>query len=240
MKSLICVILMLIILVNSQETLIQTVEQCTACNTAGSIICTQNLNSATPVCCSALDTFDECNPDKSFCNVSDGAKTNFPESIKYVMCPSPDECKFTDYTISKLNEDLTLTFDLVPEDLYCRVRVFIDPVTQNSIDFTNYESTNVNAAILFTVKDSDVDVPSDKLNFQTNLTPLSIDNRTMSIEEQQDVYIILSLTGEESGRFRITTTLRRTSRNGLSYTETWMLIVLCVWGGIVLLWLLMF
>jgi hypothetical protein len=239
MKFLICVILILIVLVNSQTTLVQTVEQCTACNNGGSKVCTQNLSKGTPVCCPDADTSDACNTGKSFCNVSDG-KTNFPSSIKYVMCPSPDECQFTDYILSVLDEGLILTFDVVPASLFCRVRIFTGSVDQNSIDFTNIRSTNVQAAVLFTVKDSDVDVPSDKLDWKAEFTPQILGNETRDIEEYQNVYIILSLTGSGAGSFSMTTTLRRTSRNGLSYTETWMLIVLCIWGGIVLLWLLLF
>lgn len=237
MKLLILAILVLIASVNSQSTLIQTVEQCSNClNTANSRTCSLNPDLFTTACCPAGDTSEQCGS-TSVCQNSFG--TGYPPSTRFVFCPSPNECGFTEFTITELDKTYDFTFNQIPGLLFCRVRIFAGNIDQSFADFSKIVVTNAVADVFFTELDNEV--VADRLNLEQIYNAGFTEDKTFDFNEGQSIYIMLTpSTSGTNGQFSFSLRLRRYQRSGLSTTEIWMLVVLIVWLGIVFLWFLIF
>ena len=215
MKLLIVALLMMMVLVNSQTTLIQTVEQCSNClNTAGSRTCNSNPDIFTSTCCPTGDTSGVCST-TSVC--SNSFQEGAPISSKFLLCPSPNECGFTDFAITELDKNLTLTFNQVPAGFFCRVRVIIGKLDLAHVDFTNIQSTNVQADIYFT--NPDETSGSRRMTYEKTVFEGTSPDKTMDISQFQSIYMMLTPMRAGATSFTISMNLRRYERDYLSTTE---------------------
>jgi hypothetical protein len=228
---------MVMALVNSAPTTIQTVEQCTNCfSTANPVACNLNLDLFTSVCCAAGETDKQCGS-TSVC--SNNFRTGFPNSSKFILCPSPNECGFTEFNITELDRTIPFTFNTIPGLLFCRVRIFIGNIDQSYVRFTNIVPNNAVADVFFTQLDS-ADA-ADRLDSVQTFRTNSAEDVRFDISEGQSIYVMLTpSTAGTDGSFSFNLRLERYQRSGLSTTEIWMLVVLIVWLGIVFLWFLIF
>jgi hypothetical protein len=226
MKGCIAVVLLIIACASAQN-FVRTVENCSNClNTAGSSVCSGDISHFTPVCCASDETTRDCFKG-NVCTNNIGALS---AASRYLLCPSPRECTTTDHFITEFDKSLEISIPLIPNGLYCRVRIFTNVDERFTASFTGKTVTQASIEVFRTFKNETTNSPQfESIN---NITAGRTGELVMDFDRHDYFFLVLTSDPGTDGTFSMSVSLADNSNgDDLHYLE----IIFIVFGVILII-----
>jgi hypothetical protein len=227
MKGSIAVILLIIACVSAQS-FVRTVENCSNClNTAGSSVCSGDIAHFTSVCCARGETTRDCLENND--NTCTNTLRELSGVSQYLLCPSPRECTTVDYFITEFNQAIDISIPLIPNSLFCRVRIFTSVDEKYTAFFVGINATQASAG-MFRVYTNET---TNNQQFESIDTFTATNSTDFFMDFDRHDYFFLVLTSDAGtdGLFRMTVVLDDNSNSqDLHYLE----IIFIVFGAILI------